>query len=94
MPITPKSGSLFHAETQIVLPNNESITLGIDAIRACFSSCTRFRLYHHKEGKVVKLGDDLMSATRYAFMMRRYAQTVTSYRDFRAKIEYPRMGVA
>jgi phage terminase large subunit-like protein len=32
-----------------------------------------FRLYHRKDGKVVKLADDLMSATRYAWMMRRYA---------------------
>ena len=28
-----------------------------------------FRLYHRKDGKVVKEGDDLMSATRYAVMM-------------------------
>lgn len=32
-----------------------------------------FRIYHRKEGKVVKLMDDLMSATRYAVMMERYA---------------------
>lgn len=30
-----------------------------------------FRLYHRKDGKVVKEGDDLMSATRYAIMMLR-----------------------
>jgi phage terminase large subunit-like protein len=34
-----------------------------------------FRLYHRKEGKVVKEHDDLLSATRYALMMLRYAQT-------------------
>src|SRR6185436_5907803 len=28
-----------------------------------------FRLYHRKDGKVVKEGDDLMAATRYALMM-------------------------
>lgn len=33
-----------------------------------------FRLYHRKEGKIVKLQDDLMSATRYAYMMQRYAK--------------------
>jgi phage terminase large subunit-like protein len=33
-----------------------------------------FRLYHRKEGRVVKEGDDLMSATRYALMMLRYAE--------------------
>ncbi|MFA5630335.1 MAG: terminase family protein [Porticoccaceae bacterium] len=33
-----------------------------------------FRIYHRKNGKVVKLQDDLMAATRYAYMMLRYAQ--------------------
>lgn len=32
-----------------------------------------FRLYHREDGKVVKVGDDLMSATRYALMMLRHA---------------------
>jgi hypothetical protein len=34
-----------------------------------------FRLYHRKDGRVHKEGDDLMSATRYAIMMLRYART-------------------
>jgi phage terminase large subunit-like protein len=34
-----------------------------------------FRLYHRKDGKVVKINDDLMSATRYAIMMLRKART-------------------
>jgi hypothetical protein len=34
-----------------------------------------FRLYHRKDGMVVKISDDLMSATRYAMMMRRFAKT-------------------
>jgi phage terminase large subunit-like protein len=33
-----------------------------------------FRLYHREDGKVVKEGDDLMSATRYALMMLRHAK--------------------
>lgn len=33
-----------------------------------------FRLYHRKDGKIVKERDDVLSATRYAFMMRRYAE--------------------
>lgn len=37
-----------------------------------------FRLYHRKDGKVVKEGDDLMSATRYALMMLRHAKTPTA----------------
>lgn len=32
-------------------------------------------LYHRKDGKVVKEGDDVLSALRYAVMMRRYADT-------------------
>jgi hypothetical protein len=34
-----------------------------------------FRLYHRKDGRVHKEGDDLMSATRYAVMMLRFACT-------------------
>jgi hypothetical protein len=33
-----------------------------------------FRLYHRKDGKIVKEYDDLMSATRYALMCLRFAQ--------------------
>jgi len=32
-----------------------------------------FRMYHRKDGLIVKLDDDLMAATRYAHMMRRFA---------------------
>ena len=32
-----------------------------------------FRLYHRKDGKIVKLRDDVLSASRYAMMMRRFA---------------------
>jgi hypothetical protein len=32
-----------------------------------------FRLYHRKEGRVVKEADDLLSATRYGIMMLRAA---------------------
>ena len=32
-----------------------------------------FRMYHRKDGKVVKERDDLLSATRYALMMKRKA---------------------
>lgn len=34
-----------------------------------------FRLYHRKDGLIVKKNDDLMSATRYGMMMRRFAAT-------------------
>ncbi len=32
-----------------------------------------FNLYHRKDGQIVKLADDLLSATRYAIMMKRFA---------------------
>lgn len=39
-----------------------------------------FRLYHREEGKIVKLQDDLMSATRYGLMMLRHARAPQSKR--------------
>lgn len=35
---------------------------------------SEFRLYHRKDGLIVKEGDDLMAATRYALMMIRFAK--------------------
>ena len=35
-----------------------------------------FRLFHRKDGRVVKEGDDLLAASRYALMMLRYARTL------------------
>jgi hypothetical protein len=48
-----------------------------------------FRLYHRKDGKVHKEGDDLMSATRYAVMMLRYARTAAEHDRFNRRIVYP-----
>lgn len=43
-----------------------------------FSTCVEwfeeFRLYHRKDGKVVKERDDVLSASRYALMMKRFAK--------------------
>ncbi len=43
-----------------------------------FSTCTEwfeeFRMYHRKNGKVVKERDDIMDATRYGIMCLRYAE--------------------
>jgi len=52
-----------------------------------------FRLYHRKDGKVVKEGEDLMAATRYAIMMLRFASTKATYDKFRAPIKYPKRKV-
>lgn len=46
-----------------------------------FSTCKdwfeEFRMYHRKNGEIVKLNDDIMSATRYGVMSLRHAQTQT-----------------
>lgn len=34
-----------------------------------------FNIYHRKDGLIVKVNDDLMAASRYAYMMRRFAIT-------------------
>jgi hypothetical protein len=47
-----------------------------------------FRLYHRKDGLIVKDGDDLLSATRYALMMRRFAKT---HEEAEARIRPGRM---
>ena len=36
-----------------------------------------YRLYHRKDGKIIKLRDDLLSATRVACMMKRFARNST-----------------
>ena len=49
-----------------------------------------FRLYHRKDGKVVKEGDDLMCATRYGLMMLRHANTKAAHDRWRREIDYPK----
>jgi len=41
----------------------------------CFEWFEEFRMYHRKNGQVIKFNDDLMSATRYAVQSLRYAKT-------------------
>ncbi|MEO1419450.1 MAG: terminase [Pseudomonadota bacterium] len=40
----------------------------------CRSWLEELRMYHRKDGKIVKLRDDLISASRYALMMKRFAK--------------------
>ena len=40
-----------------------------------------FRLYHRKDGKIVKEREELLSATRYALMMKRFAEHEPSRRE-------------
>jgi hypothetical protein len=55
---------------------------------------SEFRLYHRKDGKVVKEGEDLMAATRYGVMMLRFASTKAFADRWRRKIEYPKLSIA
>jgi hypothetical protein len=45
-----------------------------------FATCTEwfeeYRLYHRKDGRLVKVRDDLMSATRVGVMAHRFARPV------------------
>jgi hypothetical protein len=48
-----------------------------------------FRLYHRKDGKVVKEGDDLLAATRYGVMMLRFSEAI-----YRKRERWPRQHFA
>lgn len=61
-----------------------------------FSTCQgwlgEFRIYHRKDGKIVKERDDRISSSRYALMMLRHAATKPSARSQR--LDLPNLGVA
>ncbi len=46
-----------------------------------------FRLYHREDGKIVKIRDDLLSASRYAMMMKRFA-SIAPVKAARARPQY------
>jgi hypothetical protein len=47
-------------------------------------------MYQRKDGLLVKEGDDAISASRYAMMMRRFGQNAAGKADFNREIIYPR----
>ena len=51
-----------------------------------------FRMYHRKDGKVVPLRDDLLSATRYAFQSQRFA-VAGEDPSWTADVEYRNYGI-
>ena len=51
-----------------------------------------FRLYQRDAGKVVKLRDDLISATCYALMCLRVAEPA-GQSSFARKLKYPPLGI-
>ena len=54
--------------------------------RTCFHWLEEFRMYHRKDGKIVKERDDTICASRYALMMKRFASANQAVK----KIEYPK----
>jgi hypothetical protein len=51
-----------------------------------------FRMYHRKDGKVVPIRDDLMSATRYAFQSQRWS-VAGSDPTWTKELEYKNYGI-
>lgn len=51
-----------------------------------------FNLYHRKDGLIVKKGDDILSATRYAMMMRRFAVEQNRVVTVQKVMQRPRAG--
>lgn len=48
------------------------------------------RMYHREDGKIVKIRDDLLSSSRYALMMKRFAET----KPVKAQLNYNFGGIA
>jgi phage terminase large subunit-like protein len=49
-----------------------------------------YSMYHRKDGLLVKEGDDAISASRYALMMRRHGQSAAGKASFNRNIIYPK----
>lgn len=58
-----------------------------------FKTCTGWleerRLYHREDGKIVKVSDDTISASRYAYMMLRHAITKPAQQVYEATTFHP-----
>ena len=68
------------------------MTEKVQSVQASCQLVRGIRLYQPEDGRVVKLRDDLIRATRYALMCQRHAKTLT--RDgFNRRIEYPPNGI-
>ncbi|MCY5633604.1 terminase, partial [Salmonella enterica subsp. enterica serovar 1,4,[5],12:i:-] len=56
------------------------------AFNTCEPFFEEFRLYHRDEnGKIVKTNDDVLDATRYGYMMRRFARMMRDIRKPKEK---------
>jgi phage terminase large subunit-like protein len=53
-----------------------------------------YSMYHRKDGLLVKDGEDAISASRYAMVMRRFGQSKASSASFNRQIVYPKQSIA
>lgn len=58
------------------------LTGRLKVFRTCGAFLEERRIYHRKDGKVVKVRDDVISAARYAVMMKRFAKPVRKAKEF------------
>jgi len=82
----------INVEPGIAAMLNRMETGNFKVFSTCFDWFEEYRTYHRKEGKIVPLIDDLMSATRYAHQSIRYAKVVTN-NTMNKKIEYNNDGI-
>lgn len=61
--------------------------------RTCPMWFGEYRLYHRKDGMVVKEDDDLISASRYGMMMRRHARSLSDLGGRNVKRRGPAKGI-
>lgn len=69
----PEGGSSVEAGIQEMIERMQSGRFKV--FRHCYRWFEEFRMYHRKDGIIVKEKDDLLDATRYAIMMKRFART-------------------
>ena len=95
-PGSPEGSGGFGVEAGILDMIDRMQTGRWKVFRTCSEWFEEYRMFHRKDGLIVKEGDDLMSASRIGLMMRRFAKTAplterAIARPFRAMD--PSMGV-
>lgn len=73
-PGKPEGSGGFGVEAGIVEMIDRMQTGRLKVFRTCTEWFEEYRMYHRKDGLIVKEGDDIMSATRIGIMMRRFAK--------------------
>lgn len=79
-----RPASLVSVEAGIQEMLNRMETGRFKVFKTCEKFLSEFRIYRREKGLIVKLGDDVISATRYACVMLRYA-TIEKRREQRKK---------